>query len=97
MSELFDFFSQHKVGIFVLAGVVFARMMVLQWICWIFRWGQIQGRKKRGDHRPNRHECSRKVYRTFILEYVQPVMRHPACVNRQLSGKDVLDAAEHPM
>ena len=45
MSELFDFFSQQKVGIFVLAGVVFALMVVLQWICWIFRWGRFKGEK----------------------------------------------------
>src|SRR5215467_10356611 len=66
MSELFDFFSQHKVGIFVFAGIVFAFIVVLQWICWIFRWGRFK--REKGEE--SNHQELRFVITDFFVKII---------------------------
>lgn len=66
MSGILDFFAQHKGGILVLSGAVFALIVVLQWVCWIFCLGRFNKATRQGTS----HQELRFVITDFFVKII---------------------------
>lgn len=64
MSRLFDFFAQHVVGILVLVALLFALILIIRWLCWIFCWGRF------ARERPSQRAELRFVITDFFVKLI---------------------------